>query len=264
MSKWQRITDYLNYRVKARTLHGLHSPFVYKLVETLIEDKGCTFSAFERLDAVRQQLLNDATLLQIEDLGAGSNVLKQKERRVKDIARYGITRKRFSEFYFKLINYFDYRQVVELGTSLGLNTLYMANAGRKPEVYSIEGSGALHYYAQTLITAEGVTNVQLIQGNFDEQFPALLRRLPKLDFLLVDGNHTYEATLRYFTMALPYVHEHTLLVFDDIYWSEGMKRAWMEIKRHPRVSVSLDFYYCGLVFFKSGFKEPLHFYIQQP
>lgn len=264
MSKWEQIVDYCHYRTQARTLHGLHSPFVYKLVETLIEDKGCTFAAFETLNGLRRQLRNDSTWLTIEDFGAGSNVLKSNKRKVKDIARYGITRKRFSEFYFKLINYFDYRYVVELGTSLGLNTLYLAKAGNQPTVFSIEGSAALQTYARELINRQGVKNVQLVSGSFDDQFPLVLKQLPALDFLLVDGNHTYEATLRYFNMALPFVHERTLMVFDDIYWSKGMKRAWTEIKAHPRVSVSLDFYYCGLVFFKSGFKEPLHFCIRQP
>lgn len=264
MSKWHQIRAYISYRLKARSAHGIHSPFVYKLIETVIEDKNCTFDEFGRLDGLRKQLLNDTHVLNIEDLGAGSNILKSKQRRVCDIARHGITKRNFSEFYFKLINYFNAQTVIELGTSLGLNTLYLARSGNQPKVYSIEGSIALHQYAQQLLQTYQAKNVQLLQGNFDAVYPSLLKELKQFDFLLIDGNHTYEATMHYFHEALSYVHEHTIIVMDDIYWSEGMTRAWEMIKAHPKVRLTLDFYYCGIVFFKTEFTEPLHFSIIQP
>lgn len=264
MSKQQHLIDYLRYAWQAQTAHGVHSPFVYKLIETLIDDKDCKFLAFDELNAIRQRLLKDNRLLEITDLGAGSLILKSPQRRVKAIAKHGITRKNFSEFYFKLINYFNCQHVVELGTSLGLNALYLAKAGNKPHVYSIEGCEALHLYAKNLQTQYKVNNLQLVHATFDHALPNLLHQLPQLDFFLVDGNHTYEATLRYFEMALPYHTETSIFVFDDIYWSEGMKKAWQEIKAHPHVSISLNFYYCGLLFFKKGFNEPLHFSIKQP
>jgi predicted O-methyltransferase YrrM len=264
MNNWKRLYHYIRYRIEARTLHGLHSPFVFKLIETVLEDKNCTFDAFEKLNAIRKHLLSDETLLTIDDLGAGSQVLKSNQRQVQAIAKHGITKKNYSEFYFKLINYFNHQTIIELGTSLGLNTLYLAKSSNKPNVYSIEGSKALHEYAQQLIQKNNQENVSLLQGNFDEQFPLLLNTLKRIDFLLIDGNHTYEATMRYFLQALPYVNENTLIVFDDIYWSEGMLKAWEEIKQHAKVSVSLDFYYCGMVFFKTGFAESLHFKIKQP
>ncbi len=264
MNNWKRLYHYIRYRFEAKTLHGLHSPFVFKLIETVVEDKNCTFEAFEKLNKVRQQLLKDETLLTIEDLGAGSQVLKSNQRRVKAIAKHGITKKNYSEFYFKLINYFNHQTIIELGTSLGLNTLYLAKSSNKPSVYSIEGSKALHQFANQLVQKNKMENVTLLHGNFDEQFPALLTQLQKLDFLLIDGNHTYEATMRYFHQVLPFINENTVIIFDDIYWSEGMLKAWEEIKQHIKISVSLDFYYCGIIFFKTGFAEPLHFKIKQP
>jgi predicted O-methyltransferase YrrM len=259
VSKWHQIKYYLKYRLKAQSSHGAHSPFIYKLIETLIDDKNCTFAEFEQLDVVRKRLLKDTQTLTIEDLGAGSSILKSRTRKVSDIAKHSISQKRFSEFYFKLINYFNHQIVIELGTSLGLNTVYLARSGKQTKVYSIEGSKALHDYAKQIITNYPTNNVELLYGSFDREFEPLLKKLKHIDFLLVDGNHTYQATLRYFKNALPYIHENTLIVFDDIYWSEGMTKAWEEIKAHPQVSVTLDFYYCGLVFFKSGFAEPIHF-----
>jgi predicted O-methyltransferase YrrM len=70
--------------------------------------------------------------------------------------------------------------------------------------------------------------------------------------VFVDGNHQKEATLRYFKLCLPKVHENSLLIFDDIYWSRGMKEAWNEIKAHPEVTVTVDLFWIGLVYFRKG------------
>lgn len=98
-------------------------------------------------------------------------------------------------------------------------------------------------------------DIDLRVGNFDELLPQILSGLPELDFLFIDGNHTREATLRYFHMALAKRHPGTVLIFDDIYWSEGMKDAWKTIKRHPEVRVTVDLFYIGLVFFKQDQKK---------
>ena len=80
----------------------------------------------------------------------------------------------------------------------------------------------------------------------------MIKELDKLDFVFVDGNHQRDATLKYFEWCLPKVHKDTVLIFDDIYWSEGMKAAWNEIKAHPSVTVTINMFWIGLVFFKQG------------
>jgi predicted O-methyltransferase YrrM len=89
-------------------------------------------------------------------------------------------------------------------------------------------------------------------GNFDQILPNLLAQRKQVDFVYIDGNHTKAATLHYFQECLAKAHEGTLLIFDDIYWSKGMEEAWEEIKNHPQVTVTVDLFWIGLVYFKKG------------
>jgi len=119
-------------------------------------------------------------------------------------------------------------------------------------VITIEGCPQTAAVAGRNFKDLGIRNIELQVGNFDELLPDLIGTKPKLDFVYIDGNHRKDATLNYFNWCLPKVHENSLLIFDDIYWSEGMKEAWAQIKQHPEVTVTVDLFWIGLVFFKKG------------
>lgn len=262
MSRFNNFISYLNYLLKSKTAHGVHSPFVYKFVTELLETKNEAYYQFKELDAVRKQLLNNHSTIEITDFGAGSKVFKGNTRKISDIAKHGISTKKFSELYFKLINFCNAEHVVELGTSIGLNTLYLAKANSKSKIYTIEGCPALCEFSSQLFKKHNAENITSLQGNFDSVLPELLNNLPRLDFFYVDGNHQYEATKKYFEMALTKKHEHSVFIFDDINWTEGMQRAWEEIKNHPEVTLSLDLFYAGIVFFRKEQKEKEHFILR--
>lgn len=238
--------------------HGVHSPFAYRLCEEVFYNHKA-FYEFEKLENLRAQLLKNNTVLEIRDMGAGSKHLATQFRKVAHIAKRGISRTKQSQLLFRLINYFDFKTIVEFGTSLGLNTLYLAQARKKGEVYSMEGSVSLSRFAAQLAQEAGLTNIQFLEGNFDTLLPELLNRLEIVDLAYIDGNHSYEATLRYFEALLQKINQNSVLVFDDIYWSEGMHRAWEEIKKHPRVTLSIDTFYSGYVFFREEIREKQHY-----
>lgn len=250
-----QIVSFIPHFLKAkRRGHGVHSPFAYQLCEEVFYNED-EFYDFERLKLVRNRLLEDKQKLEIKDLGAGSKTFKTKHRKIKDIADRGVTLTAHSELFFKLINFLKCSRSIELGTSIGLNTLYLAQANAKGKVYSIEGSSALSAFATGLATEQKISNIHFFNENFDEALPNLLKDIGGFDLLYVDGNHTYEATLRYFTTALENVQPSAVIIFDDIYWSKGMTRAWQEIKAHPAVTLSIDAFYFGMVFFRNEFKE---------
>ena len=116
----------------------------------------------------------------------------------------------------------------------------------------MEGCPETAEIAAEVILKAGTTGIRQIVGNFDDKLPAVIEKLERLDFVFVDGNHQKEATLRYFEWCLPKVHDGTLLIFDDIYWSDGMKEAWATIKAHPQVTVTIDMFWVGLVYFRKG------------
>jgi len=245
----QFLADYFKHRLTAKSRHGTHSPFVYKLVDEVIYD----FSAkkvYEDVEQQRKKLLNDDTLLSITDLGAGSRLNRNTQKRVSDLAKNALKNPRLAKLLYRLAHHHPAQKMIELGTCLGITTAYLAKANQEATLITMEGCSETANIAYQNFVSLGLTNVELQVGNFNDLFPKEVEASSQLDFVYIDGNHTKAATLNYFHVCLPKTHEGTLLLFDDIYWSKGMKEAWEEIKAHPQVTVTIDLFWIGLVYFK--------------
>ncbi|QKG57455.1 class I SAM-dependent methyltransferase [Hymenobacter sp. BRD128] len=247
---------YLRYWLRSGNAHGLHSPFVFGLYTAVIRHTG-EYGAFARIEKRRQELLASDQIIAITDFGAGSQVAGAGGRRraVRDIARHSAKAPRLAQLLFRLVNHFQPRTALELGTSLGLTTAYLASADSRQQVITFEGCPNTAAVARETFEKLGIKNVRLEDGNLDHTLPTTLASLPQpLDFVFFDGNHRYEPTLRYFEQCLAKAHEDSVFVFDDIHWSADMERAWAAIKAHPSVTVTIDLFYVGLVFFRK--KQP--------
>ncbi|HWZ34618.1 MAG TPA: class I SAM-dependent methyltransferase [Mucilaginibacter sp.] len=251
MSNVRFAKDYLRYRSKAITRHGLHSPFVYRLVDNIIYDFNAK-NVYAEVEEVRQGLLNDDEAITITDLGAGSRVNNATRKRVGDIAKHALKPPRLAQVIYRLVADLQPQNIIELGTSFGVTSIYLQKAAPHAHVYTLEGCPEIANIARESFAKAGAADIELIPGNFDDTLKGVIDRLDKIDFVFVDGNHKKDATLRYFECCLPKVHEHTLLIFDDIYWSAGMKEAWAQIKAHPQVTVTVDMFWMGLVYFRKG------------
>jgi predicted O-methyltransferase YrrM len=243
--------DYIQHRFTAKTRHGIHSPFVYHLVDTVIYDKS-NKKVYAEVENIRQTLLADNRTITVLDLGAGSHINKNKQKAVSDIASHALKSPKFAQLLYRIVADLQPNNIIELGTCLGVTSIYLQKAAPQAKVYTLEGSPETAAIAKETFAKNGLDQIELVTGNFDDTMPGVIKELDKLDFVFVDGNHQKKATLKYFEWCLPKVQEHTLLIFDDIYWSEGMKQAWAEIKAHPQVTVTIDLFWIGLVFFKKG------------
>lgn len=243
--------DYLLHRVKAKNRHGVHSPFVYRLVDEVIYDKDAK-KVYPEVENLRKQLFIDKRIITITDLGAGSHLNNNSKKRIRVIAHNSLKPPKLAQLLYRLAADLQPRNIVELGTCLGVTTIYLQKAVPAAKVYTLEGSPETARIAEETFKKAGSNGINLITGNFDNTLPPLINDLDQLDFVFVDGNHQKEATLKYFEWCLPKVHENTLLIFDDIYWSEGMKEAWNQIKANAKVTVTIDLFWIGLVFFKTG------------
>lgn len=220
------------------------------------------YSDFEKLHAIRKKLLQNAESIYITDFGAGSKKLHSNNRKIKDIVRHGIAPKKQAEFLYRLINYFNSQTIIELGTSIGLSTLYMAKAKPSAKVYTLEGSEELVNFSKKLFKQEVCKNIELLTGNFNDTFPQLLNKITTVDFLYIDGNHAYEPTMRYFNLALEKINPQSIILIDDINWSDDMQMAWIDIKENEKVTLSLDFFHFGIVFFRPENKQKEHFMLR--
>ena len=105
-------------------------------------------------------------------------------------------------------------------------------------------------------------NIQLVEGNFDHTLDQVLKSTTPFDFVFIDGNHRLEPTVRYFNQILPNLHANSIVVLDDIHWSKEMEQAWETIQQHPAVSLTIDLFFIGIVFFRAEQKEKEHFTIR--
>jgi predicted O-methyltransferase YrrM len=195
MSTTYQLKKYLQYKLKAKDEHAIHSPFVFKLYTEVISNPN-NYYAFDELNKIRKQLLNNKQTIEVVDLGAGSKKMSST-RKIADIAKYSVANKKYAELLFRLTNYFKPKSVLELGTSLGLSTLYLAQAAPKATILSVEGCPNTFAFAKQLIAGTGVKNIETINQSFDDAFDTLLKN-KKFDLVYIDGNHTYKATIKYF------------------------------------------------------------------
>ena len=214
------------------------------------------------IEGIRKQLIHDKELLEIKDLGAGSRIHSTKRRTVQQLAKTAVKPRKLGELFFRLSVYYQPRTVIELGTSLGLTTAYLATANPNAIIVTIEGSDAIHNKAKTVFHTLGIQNIDARLGNFDSVLPQVLAETGTIDMAYVDGNHRYEPTIRYFQLLLSHAHNDTILIFDDIHWSAEMEKAWKEIQQHPSVRCTVDLFYLGFVFLRDEFKVPQHFVVR--
>jgi predicted O-methyltransferase YrrM len=207
-------------------------------------------------------MLKNETLLEIEDMGAGSAVAKTKQRSVASLAKHAAKPAKFGQLLYRMVKMYQPSNIIELGTSLGITTSYLSLANPDTKIITMEGAGTVAAVAKDNFAAAGLNNISLIEGNFDHTLPTVITDLSSVDFCFVDGNHRLEPTVRYFQQLLPKINNDSIIIFDDIHWSAEMEQAWETIKQHEAVRCSIDLFFIGIVFFRQEFKEKRHFEIR--
>lgn len=240
---------YLRHQIIAQSLDAVHPPFLFELYSEVIRNRH-PYYAFLKIEALRNVLLNSNEILETIDLGAGSHLLSSKRKKVSDIAKSYAKRPLYAQLLFRLANHFKSKNILELGTSLGLSSLYLAMQNSKARVITLEGDPQTAAYARRNFERMRVNNIEVVTGHFDDTLQKALHRLGKVDLVFFDGNHRKAPTLAYFHECLKHADEQTVFIFDDIHWSRGMQEAWEEIGQHERVTSTADLFHIGLVFFR--------------
>jgi predicted O-methyltransferase YrrM len=246
-------SKYLEYLLfyRHKNGHGIHSPFIFDIVSRIFRNKiegGVVFM----VEKIRKELTLDTRMIDCEDLGTGSERKQTRKRKVSDIARYSAVPRKYGLLLSNLSAEFGSPAIMELGTSLGVSTMYMATASGNSVVHTIEGCPACSEIALGNFKSAGVNNVELTTGSFDLVLPSLKNRENKWGLIYIDGNHRKDAVLNYFYTLKDVCSNETVMVFDDIYNSKEMAEAWTEIKKDGKVTASIDIFRMGLVFFKKG------------
>ncbi|WP_338840418.1 class I SAM-dependent methyltransferase [Flavobacterium ginsenosidimutans] len=248
-----QIKSYLKFLWNSKNEHAVHSPFVFNLLTKCFYDKKAK-PEYAILKKYRKSLLENKNFIEVTDFGAGSKVFKSNKRQISKIAQTaGISPKR-AELLFRVTNYFQPKNILEIGTSLGLATSALAlgsrSLGTKAKVVTIEGCPNTANVAQNYLAEFDCNNVENVISEFESFLISENIQATNYNLIYFDGNHSKKATLAYFELLLPTIDNDSVWIFDDIHWSEDMEEAWEIIKNHPQVKVTIDTFQWGFVFFR--------------
>ena len=259
LNKIHSAKAYLKYWLKAKDEHSVHSPYIFNLINQVLYDTN-SFYKFEEIEGIRNVLLNSKISFDFQDFGAGSTIIKGERRFVKDIAKWGTVNARQGTILFKLAHFIKPKVVLELGTSLGFSTMYLAS-GTTGQIHTIEADKTLLELSKQNFKQLKLKNIESYQGTFNDVLPTILKPGTLIDIAFIDGHHDREATLNYFKQIVPFMSKSGVLIFDDIHWSKGMTEAWKDICQSNEVTVSIDLFNMGLVFLNPDFTKQ-HFVLK--
>ncbi len=256
---WFKIKSYIQFLLQATNQHGVHSPFVFSFITKCLYKRAKT-REIATINSIRKSVYQNNKIIAVSDFGSGSKVFKNNDRKVADIAKIAGISKKKSSLLLAICAYLKPQHILEIGTSIGLGASTLSIGCPDSQIQTLEGCKNTAEIAQELFQKFHLKNIRLTVGNFNEILPDI-KIDQQFDLIYFDGNHQKKATVHYFEQCLPMANENTVFIFDDINWSVEMQQAWSAIKEHPKVTVTINTFFWGIVFFKIGLKKQ-HFKIR--
>jgi predicted O-methyltransferase YrrM len=250
---WFRALTFIKYFLfsRHRSGHGIHSPFVFDLVSRVFRNK-TESSIVLTIEAIRKELISSTRSINVTDLGSGSSKMKADLRKVSDIARYSPVNRKYGNLLASLAREYGRPAILELGTSLGISTMYMAMSSTYTRVYTVEGCRATSEIALENFRSAGISNIVVMNRPFDEVLPEIGRAIPAPGLVFIDGNHRKEPLIHYCREIFSRSGTKTVIIIDDIHSSPEMEEAWQELTKVEEVTLTIDIYQMGFLFFRKG------------
>lgn len=244
----RRILEYIRhlFHRRHRRGHGIHSPYVFEFVNKVLFN-GAKYVVADGLTAKHRELKSDLRKIPVTDIGAGSTADKSRERTVASFVRHSSLSEKYGGLLYRIAHWFKPDMMLELGTGLGISTLYLASGSSGTPLHSIEGNKYRVVFARELMDDFDLQSVHIHTGDMSECLDAIIPSISGKLLAFVDGNHRYEPTMVYMKKLLGACEGEALIIMDDIYWSKEMTRAWKELLLWPEVRISIDLYYMGIL-----------------
>lgn len=242
-----RASAYLNYLTHRKTIQYIHSPFLFELMQNVFDDSTKNRNPyFLEIESHRKKLLKNHTNIEFHDFGAGADKSGETQHvQISAIAKRSLKQAKYARLLNRLIHYFKFSRVVELGTSLGITSLYLAEAAAN--VYTVDADHTINETAKN--NWHQTCKIHGYVFDLNEDWKVLAEKIEKIDLLFVDANHRKEAMIRYYLQSLHYLHEKSVVVFDDIHWNEQTLEAWNILRARNEVTLSFDIFQMGFLFF---------------
>lgn len=243
------------FRAGHRKGRGIHSPYTFSFVNGVLFNS-LKISIPAKLSETYRSLLRNKSPLKVDEFGAGSQVSQSDYRTVRSMARFSSASMKSVGLLYRIANWYKPDMIVELGTGLGISTAGLALGASDSKLISLEGSPQKAEFARNLLASLDIGNTEIFAGLFDDLLPGLMNRMRgKKVLVFLDGNHRYEPTIKYVDMLLKSGAGDLMIIMDDIHWSDGMERAWEEIKQKEEVRVSLELFFHGILLLRKDLQK---------
>lgn len=199
------------YKVRHHKGHGIHSPFVFNFITKVIEEK----TAYYAYNDIREYILSFPEIQFVEN--------------------------KFGRLLFKSVNYFNAKTILELGSGIGINTLYLTVASKQSHCISVETDDKKRELAKQLLKKWGY-NIQLTA----DKFPVIDKPLDCILLNLRDYDTDHQTLIPY---LLSCVNENSFIIVDGIRTNRKHQMLWKRLIGCEEVIVSLDLFHVGLLFF---------------
>ena len=259
----QLVKKYLHYYITAnnRHGHGTHSPFIYNFIRAVLMDKK-KYPTYTPIEKIRHQLHTQNKTIAIKDFVASSKFHPYKQQKIKSVFTSMARPAKFDQLLFRMLRYYKSKYVLELGTSLGITTAYLASANTENFITTFEDNSNMAKIAKQHFNQLSLTNITQIVGHFDNTLLHTLNKISQLDFVYINSNNCKEAILFYWNMLYNKAHNETLFIFDKIHGGAEMEEVWKKIQQLDMVTCTIDLFFIGIVSIRKEIKESVHLSIR--
>ncbi len=254
-----QLGEWMNHRLKKKSAHSIHSPFLFDWYQIVYKGKlqEDIIANYRRL---KKEIKNDHQTLFHQDFGAGSKKVKTSKPTISQLASASLKSESEAALIARTADYFQARKILEFGTSFGLTTALLAMVNPDAEIITLEGSEAVAQRASMIFDQLPQHGIRQIISQFDLAIEQKsLEEYGPFDMMIIDGNHRMKPTLHYFDYLLDFCSEDAVFVFDDIRWSKEMLNAWKIISSHPRITLALDMFGMGIGFLNPDLSKEYYF-----
>jgi predicted O-methyltransferase YrrM len=243
-----RFADFL---LHSGNRYRVHSPFLYEFIGNVIRS-GKPVDEASKIEQLRKECKKSKEIIEKTDYGVGgvNSIGKPYPVALRHLVATSLTSPRQARRLYRLTKYMKPGRILEIGTSLGITTSYLACANPESRIITLEGCPELSRKAREHFRKLGIKNAEVMEGRFEDTLSKALDMLGGIDFVFIDGNHRKEAVLDYYAKCLAFSNNDTIMVIDDIHSTAEMEQAWEQIRQMKDIRISLDFFFSGWIFFR--------------
>lgn len=250
-NKTHQALEFLKHKSRSQSIHSVHPPFAFDFFNNILK-KPIPAEKDKIITDIRQRGYRNRNVIEHSDMGAGAGNKHyiRTYKRVSQLVKKTAIHPRYGSVLYNLVAHYQPRNILEFGTSTGISTLYLATANTNAQVYTMEGCAEVATVAHSNFKKTHLKNIEQLTGDFISVLPIAIRTMPSIDMVYFDGNHLKQPTLDYFNILLKKATNDTIFVFDDIHWSKEMTKAWDTIRQNEQITLSIDLFHMGIIFFK--------------